>query len=103
VNIGKAHTIADGLAAEFTGQLNLDQVKKYVDEVVLVSDDEMIQGIALLQEWCKVCTEPSGAASFAALYFKKYKLPANAKAVCILSGGNISRKRLGNLLVQAAK
>jgi len=100
VRLDKVNTIADGLASEFTGELNLALTQKYVDDVVLVSDDELINGIGLLLEWCKVLTEPSGVASFAALYFKKAKIPAGAKTVCILSGGNISRKRLADLLLK---
>ena len=91
-------TIAEGLRSPITGNLNLALAQKYVDEVALVSDDEMIEAIYLLLEWCKILTEPSGAASFAALLFKKTDVPAGSTTVCLLSGGNIDRNRLGQFL-----
>ncbi|GAI40328.1 unnamed protein product, partial [marine sediment metagenome] len=91
-------TIADGLAPPFVGELNLALVQKYVDELVLVSDDEMIEALCLILEWCKILTEPAGAAGFAALLFKKANIPSGSEVVCVLSGGNIDRSRLGHFL-----
>ena len=99
VHLDRMDTIAEGLRAPFTGELNLALAQKYVDEVVLVSDDEMIEAMCLLLEWCKILTEPSGAAAFAALFFKKTSLPGGSETVCLLSGGNIDRSRLGQLLL----
>lgn len=98
VHLDKINTIADGLAPPFVGELSLASVQKYVDEVVLVSDDEMIEALCLILEWCKILTEPSGAAAFAALLFGKANIPSGSEAVCLLSGGNIDRSRLGHLL-----
>ena len=98
VHLDRIDTIAEGLAAPFVGELNLALVQKYVDELVLVSDDEMIEALCLILEWCKLLTEPAGAAGFAALLFKKAKIPSGSETVCLLSGGNIDRSRLGHLL-----
>jgi len=98
VHLDKMDTIAEGLRSPITGNLNLALAQKYVDEVVLVSDDEMIEAMYLLLEWCKILAEPSGAASFAALLFKKAVVPAGATTVCLLSGGNIDRNRLVEFL-----
>lgn len=98
VHLDRIDTIADGLAAPFVGELNLALVQKYVDELVLVSDDEMIEALCLILEWCKLLTEPAGAAGFAALLFKKANIPSGSEAVCLLSGGNIDRSRLGTFL-----
>ena len=98
VNLDKIDTIAEGLATPFVGELNLALVQKYVDELVLVSDDEMIQAMGLLLEWCKLLTEPAGAAGFAALLFQKASIPSGSEVVCVLSGGNIDRSRLGHFL-----
>ncbi len=98
VHLDKIDTIAEGLAAPFVGELNLALVQKYVDELVLVSDDEMIEALGLILEWCKILTEPAGAAGFAALLFKKANIPSGSEVVCLLSGGNIDSSRLGHLL-----
>jgi threonine dehydratase len=99
VHLDRMDTIAEGLRSPLTGELNLALAQKYVDEIVLVSDDEMIEAMCLLLEWCKILTEPSGAASFAALFFKKASLPRSSETVCLLSGGNIDRSRLGQFLL----
>ena len=98
VHLDKIDTIAEGLAAPFVGELNLALVQKYVDEVILVSDDDMIEALCLLLERCKILTEPAGAAAFAALLFGSADIPTGSEVVCILSGGNIDRSRLGHLL-----
>jgi threonine dehydratase len=94
VRLNKMDTIAEGLAAPFVGGLNLALVKKYVDELVLVSDEEIVEALWMILESCKILTEPAGAAGFAALLFNKVKIPMGSEVVCILSGGNIDRLRL---------
>lgn len=94
VHLDKTDTIADGLAAPFAGEYTLAHVKHYVDEMVLVSDEELIEALWLILERCKLLSEPSGAAGFAALLSKKIAIPQGAQVVCVLSGGNIDRSRL---------
>ena len=98
VHLDRTDTVADGLAAPFVGELNLASVQKYVDELVLVSDDEMIEALCLILERCKLLTEPAGAAGFAALLFEKAKIASGSETVCVLSGGNIDLSRLGTFL-----
>ena len=100
VHLDKLDTIAEGLRSPLTGELNYALAQKYVDEVVLVSDNEMIEAMCLILEWCNILTEPSGAASFAALFFKKASIPHNSETVCVLSGGNVDRNRLGQFLLK---
>jgi len=99
-HLNRMDTIAEALAAPFVGELNLALVQKYVDELVLVSDDEMIEALCLILEQCKILTEPAGAAGFAALLFKKVNIPSGSEVVCLLSGGNIDRTRLGHFLIK---
>lgn len=99
VHLDRMDTVADGLAAPFVGELNLSLVRQYVDELVLVSDDEMIEALCLILERCKLLTEPAGVAGFAALLFEKAKVPSGSETVCLLSGGNIDLNRLGTFLV----
>ncbi len=81
-------TIADGIAVKKPGGLTYELCKKYVDEVVTVSDDEISAAILALMEKHKLVTEGAGAVSVAAAMFHKLDLQGK-KVVCVLSGGNI--------------
>lgn len=81
-------TIADGIAVKAPGDITVDIINQYVDEMVTVSDDEIAEAILLLLERTKLVVEPAGAASLAAAINKKCDL-AGKKVVCLLSGGNI--------------
>jgi threonine dehydratase len=82
-------TIADGIRSSSVGELTLQHTLKYVDDVVTVSDDEIIDAMQLLWTRLKLVVEPSGAASFAAVNSGKIVIPDDSKVVCILSGGNV--------------
>lgn len=97
-HLESSDTIADGLAAPFVGDLNFAHVKAFVDDVVLLSDEEIAAGLRLLMERAKLQAEPSGAAAFAALLAGKVSVPRDAKVVCIVSGGNVDHARLKVLL-----
>lgn len=81
-------TIADGIAVKEPGDLTYELVKKYVDEIVTVSDDEISAAILALIEQQKLISEGAGAVSAAAVMFNK--VPVKGKKVaCLISGGNI--------------
>jgi threonine dehydratase len=90
-------TIADGLAAPFTGKLNLAAIQQYVDEVVLVSDDELRAGMRMLLERAKALAEPAGAAGLAALLAGRIPV-AGKTVVVVVSGGNVDVAKLPELL-----
>lgn len=92
------NTIADGLAAPFAGKHTLEHVEAYVDDIVLVTDDEIKDAMLLIMERSKLFVEPSGAAGFAALLHGKVQVPAGSTVICVLSGGNIDRERLKAIL-----
>jgi len=91
-------TIADGLAAPFTGEANLAHVQRFVDEVALVTDEEIGDSMRLILERCKLLTEPAGATAFAALLHRKFDIGPGAQVVCVLSGGNVDMSRLKTIL-----
>jgi len=97
----KMSTIADGLAAPFAGQLNFEIVGKYVDDVVLVSDDEIRTAMRFLLERCKILAEPAGAAATGALLSGRIKPPPGGRVVCVVSGGNIDPDSLARELALA--
>jgi threonine dehydratase len=91
-------TIADGLGAPFTTELPLSIIQRYVDDVVLLSDDEILQALRLILGRTKQLVEPAGAAAVAALLTNKAAVPHGAKTVAILTGGNIDLARLKGVL-----
>jgi threonine dehydratase len=98
VPLEKITTMADGLSAPFAGELTLAIVQKLVDEMVLVSDEEISAALGLVLERSKLLPEPAAAASVAALLAGKVKVREGEKVVAILSGGNIDRERLKQVL-----
>ena len=88
VEIEKVNTIADGLAVEEPGKRAFEIARKYVDEVVVVSDEDIKKAMVLLLERAKLLVEPSGAASLAAIISKKLDFKEK-EVVAILSGGNV--------------
>ncbi len=85
-------TIADGLATRTPDAANVRDVKKLVDEIVLVSEEQMLRAIETLLVEEHVLAEPAGAASTAALLNASAEFGENA--VLVVSGANISREVL---------
>ena len=86
--------LADGIAVKVPGTLTFPYISKYVDEFVVVSEEEIAISIALLAQRAKCVVEGAGASTLAAGLFKKFKYEKGENIVCILSGGNITLKRL---------
>ncbi len=88
VKLDSVSTVADGIQVKEPGEHTFEYIKKYVDEIVTVNDDEISSAILKLIETQKMIAEGAGAASLAAVMFNK--LPVKGKkVVCIISGGNI--------------
>ena len=85
----KGTTIADGIAVKTPGNLTFDIIKELVDEVIVVEEEEIAQGMLFLMENQKVVAEGSGAVSTAALLSGKYVPQKDENVVCIISGGNV--------------
>ena len=98
VHLDSLNTVADGLAAPFVGHHNLAHVRAFVDDVVAIDDPVIVEAMGLILERVKVLAEPAGAASYAALLSGRVKVRSGETVVCILSGGNIDRSRLAELL-----
>lgn len=95
---GRINTVADGLAAPFAGGLTQAIIEHYVDDVVLVTDDDIIQALRLILARAKVLVEPAGAAATAALLTGKAAARQGGIAVSVLSGGNIDPGKLKSFL-----
>jgi len=91
-------TVADGLAAPMVGAMTLEAVQRYVDGLVLVTDDDILSAMRDLMTYAKLVVEPAGAAAVAALLTGKAKFKAGARVAAIISGGNVDLDRLKTLL-----
>jgi len=97
VSIPPPPTIADGLRVQIPGKLTFPIVQQLADDVLTVSDEEIIETLRFMLFRMKILVETSGAAAAAAVMFKK--LPADSKRVgVILSGGNIDPDLLISLI-----
>jgi len=90
-------TIADGIAVKKPGCNTYELVKNYVDEIALVSDDEVASAILALIEKQKMIAEGAGATSVAAVIFDKFNLKGK-RVVAVVSGGNIDVTSLSRVI-----
>jgi len=99
VSIPPPPTIADGLRVQVPGRLTFPIVQKLADDVLTVSDEEILATIKFMLFRMKLLVEPSGVAAAAAVMFQK--LPADVKKIgVILSGGNIDTSVLASLIAE---
>jgi threonine dehydratase len=82
------YTIADGLASKVAVPEVFEVVDNVVDEIVTVSDEEMLDAIRFLLQRAKLLTETAGAATTAALLTGKVSLKEGTRTVAVISGGN---------------
>jgi threo-3-hydroxy-L-aspartate ammonia-lyase len=94
-------TIADGLRVQIPGALTFPIVQKVAEDVLTVSDEEIVATINFILIRMKLLVEPSGAAAAAAVLFKK--LPNDVERVgVVLSGGNIDSEMLAKIVGESA-
>ncbi len=97
VTIPPPPTIADGLRVQIPGKLTFPIVQKFADDVLTVTDEEIVATLRFVLFRMKLLVETSGVTAAAAVMFQK--LPADAKRVgVVLSGGNIDPELLRELL-----
>lgn len=99
VTLDTVTTFADGIAVKRPGELTFELVRRYVDGIVSVSEDEVASTILALMERQKMVAEGAGAVSIAAAMFDKIDL-AGKKTVCLLSGGNIDVNILSRVITR---
>ena len=95
IELKEANTIADGTAVKKIGNTTFEYIKKYVDEIITVSDYELMESFLLLVEKHKIIAENSGILSLAALKKLKEK---NKKVVSVVSGGNIDVLMISSMI-----
>jgi len=98
VPLGSTKTVADGLAAPFAGERNLEIITRDVDDVVVISDDAILDGLRFLVGRARIVAEPAGAAAVGALLSGAVKPRPGERVVAIVSGGNVDPDRLAGFL-----
>ena len=93
-----SRTIADGLRVRRLGDAPFEHVRAYVDDIVTVSEDQILAAIRRLALRVRLVAEPSGAVSFAAYLFHRDELPPSRLNVAVLSGGNVEPQLLARAL-----
>ena len=95
-------TIADGIAVKKPGDLTFKMVNEYVDDIALVTEDEIAAAILALIEKHKMIAEGAGAVSVAAAMFQKFPIEGK-KVVSLISGGNIDVTSLSRVIDRGLK
>ena len=93
--LDSVNTIADGISVKTPGDKTFEIVREYVDEIITVSENDIVESFLLLVEKHKLVAEASGVVSLAALKNLKVK---NKNVCCILSGGNIDMLTISTLI-----
>jgi len=99
VKLESASSLADGIAVKKVGKINYEIVKKLVDEVVTVEEDEIANAVLLLLEIEKIVAEGAGAVPLAALVNRRVHLEGQ-KVLSIISGGNIDVNILNRIITR---
>lgn len=94
--VEKVQTIADGLGARFPGQHTFAMTTQYVDQVVRVSDQDLLEALRLLLREERVVAEPAGVAGLAALL--RYPGLATGRVTVGITGGNVSDEVLARIM-----
>jgi threonine dehydratase len=92
-----SRTLADGLRTQSIGPINFEHIRRYVDDIITVTEDEIRQAMKLLAQNPQTVAEPSGAVSVAGYLFHADQLPGTKLNVAIISGGNIEPQMLEEL------
>jgi threonine dehydratase len=103
IRLSDTRTIADGLAPREPGSLTFTIARKNVDEIQLVSEEEIEKSVFTVFQECHLIVEPSSAAPIAALLKTKQRRKLKEQIAIVISGGNISMKFLLGVLAKYSK
>jgi len=92
-----SRTLADGLRTQSIGSINFEHIRAFVDDIITVSEDEILRAMKYLAANPATVAEPSGAVATAGFIFHAPELPETKLAVAVISGGNIEPQMLEEL------
>ena len=93
-----SRTVADGLRVQRLGEAPFEHVRAFVDDIVTVEEEEILEAMRRLALRVRLVAEPSGAVTFAAHLFHGEELPASRLTVAVISGGNVDPDLLARVL-----
>jgi threonine dehydratase len=91
-------TLADGLRSQSIGPINFEHIRRYVDAILTVTEDEIKQAMRHLLFSARILAEPSGAVATAAAMFHGREIGASGPTVAIVTGGNVEPKLFADVL-----
>ena len=97
LTLDRVDCIIDGLRVKRVGEKTYDIVRQHVDDLVTLPDEQIFDAVIWIMSHLKVVAEGAAAAPVAALLHDLVRAPRGAKAVCVLSGGNINLEQLKGL------
>ena len=89
-----SRTLADGLRTQSLGPINFEHIRKYVDDIITVTEKDIRETLKMLAANPQTIAEPSGAVAAAAYLFHRDQLPKSKVTVAVVSGGNIDPELL---------
>ncbi|HKD79828.1 MAG TPA: threonine/serine dehydratase [Candidatus Angelobacter sp.] len=95
-----SRTAADGLRSQSIGEINFEHIRKYVDDIVTVTEEDIRRAMHRLLFSSRVLAEPSGAVATAAAMFHAEELPAANKIVAVVTGGNVEPQLFSDILLE---
>jgi len=95
-----ACTMADGLRSQSIGPINFEHIRKYVDDIITVTEKEIRLAMKHLLFSARILAEPSGAVTTAAALFHAGQLPAAQPVVAVVTGGNVDPKIFSDILME---
>jgi threonine dehydratase len=93
-----SRTVADGLRVQSLGVAPFEHISTFVDDIVTVKEEEILEAMRRLALRARLIAEPSGAVTFAAHLFHSEELPASRLTVAVLSGGNVEPDLLARVI-----
>jgi threonine dehydratase len=91
-------TIADGLRTQHLGDVTFAHITQFVDGIVTVNENEIVNAMRRLAYEARLVAEPSGAVAFAGYLYRRSELPSTRLNVAIVSGGNVESGLLAQIL-----
>ncbi len=97
VTLDRVDCVIDGLRVKRVGQTTMEIVRRYVDEIVTLPDEQIFDAVVWTMHHAKVVPEGAAAAPVGALLQGLIRAPAGSRVVCVLSGGNVNLDQLKGL------
>ena len=97
VTLDRVDCIIDGLRVKRVGETTFEVVRRFVDEIVTLPDEQIFEGMLWVMSHAKLVVEGAAAAPVASLLSGLVKAPAGARVACVLSGGNVNLDQIRGL------